>query len=73
MATKAMKKIFATYKKKGHKGLSEKECCAMVLYQLGQMAEWAAEVNAWETALIAWMSGGGGGGSPPQPPKWPPA
>lgn len=66
MPSKAIKALGRKYKKKGGRGLTEKECCRMVLAQLAEIAKW--EKAVWDT-----IWGGGGGGTPPPPPKWPPA
>ncbi|HQR19026.1 MAG TPA: hypothetical protein PK948_11665 [Gemmatimonadales bacterium] len=66
MPTKATKKLGRILKKKGPRGLTEKECCRLVMAQLGEIAKW--EAAAWQK-----LWGPGGGGTPPPPPKWPPA
>jgi hypothetical protein len=45
--------------------LSEQDCCALVTYQLDEIAKWQQVV--WDT-----LWGPGGGGNPPPPPTWPP-
>lgn len=66
MPTKSAKALGRKLKRKGARGMTEKECCRLVLAQL-------AEIAKWERALWDTIWGGGGGGTPPPPPKWPPA
>lgn len=62
---KSIQAIIRKYRRTGPRGLNERECCALVLWQLGQIAEWEAKV--WDK-----IWGPGGGGTPPPPPAWPP-
>ena len=65
MPPAALSDLMKRYRRKGHRGLTEKECCALVLRQLAAIAK-------WEKAVYDTIWGGGGGGSPPPPPSWPP-
>lgn len=45
--------------------LSEQDCCALVTYQLGEIAAWQQLV--WDN-----LFSGNATPNPPPPPKWPP-